>query len=315
MNIALVGVGKIAKAQHVPNIAASDAWDLVATVALEGTVNGIDSYTNFDTFLQSRKDVEVVSFCVPAIARFDYAVKALRSGLHVMLEKPPAATIAEMNYLRDFADECGRTLFTTWHSQMAPGVRPAKKWLSDKVIKEASVTWFEDIRQFHVSNLDEDSGSGGTKRNQDWIFEPGGIGVFDTGINAISILTEIMPNGLRVTGASLVYPENRNQPIAAELVLNSTINASFNFRHEGPPVWDMHITTHQGEISLERSATILTIDGKKIDLGPSQEYADLYKRMAELIQAGESEVNLDPLVLVADAFMLGTREVSDAFNF
>jgi D-galactose 1-dehydrogenase len=77
----------------------------------------------------------------------------------------------------------------------------------------------------------------------------------------------------------------------------------------------MHITTHQGEISLERSATILTIDGKKIDLGPSQEYAHLYKRMAELIQAGESEVNLDPLVLVADAFMLGTREVSDAFNF
>ena len=46
MNIALVGVGKIAKSQHVPNISMSDAWNLVATVALEGTVEGAVSYTH-----------------------------------------------------------------------------------------------------------------------------------------------------------------------------------------------------------------------------------------------------------------------------
>jgi len=77
----------------------------------------------------------------------------------------------------------------------------------------------------------------------------------------------------------------------------------------------MHITTDRGELSLERSATILTIKGENIDLEPSQEYAGLYERMAELVQSGESEVNLDPLILVADAFMLGIREVSDSFNF
>ena len=77
----------------------------------------------------------------------------------------------------------------------------------------------------------------------------------------------------------------------------------------------MHITTDRGELSLERSASILTIKGKNIDLEPSQEYAGLYERMAELVHSGESEVNLDPLILVADAFMLGTREVSDSFDF
>ena len=317
MNIALVGVGKIAKAQHVPSISTSDSWNLVATVALEGTVDGIDSYTDFDEFLSTRTDVEVVSFCVPAIARFDYAVKALEMGLHVMLEKPPGATISEMNYLRELAVARDRTLFTTWHSQMAPGVIPAKEWLLDKVIKNATVTWHEDIRQFHVNDVGQDyeGGSGDTKRNQDWIFEPGGIGVFDTGINAISILTEIMPDKLRVTDASLIYPKNRDQPITVNLLLSSIIQASFDFLHKGKPIWDMHITTDRGELSLERSATTLTIKGENIDLEPSQEYAGLYERMAELVQSGESEVNLDPLILVADAFMLGTREISDSFDF
>tara|TARA_A100001037_G_scaffold78147_3_gene70056 strand:+ start:1943 stop:2896 length:954 start_codon:yes stop_codon:yes gene_type:complete len=317
VNIALVGVGKIAKSQHVPNISMSDAWNLVATVALEGTVEGVDSYTDFDQFLLERKDVEVVSFCVPAIARFEYAVKALKAGLHVMLEKPPGATISEINHLQKLAEACDRTLFTTWHSQMAPGVSPAKEWLADKVIEEATVTWHEDIRQFHVNNAGDDRDRGGHRgvRNQDWIFEPGGIGVFDTGINAISILTEIIPHPLRVTEASLVYPENRGQPIQAELIFDSVVRASFNFRHEGKPIWDMHIVTDQGELRLERSATILRIDGVQYELGPSQEYARLYSRMSELILSGESEVNVDPLIVVADIFMIGTRHGSVPFNF
>ena len=51
------------------------------------------------------------------------------------------------------------------------------------------------------------------------------------------------------------------------------------------------------------------------ELGPSQEYARLYSRMSALILSGESEVNVDPLIVVADIFMIGTRHVSVPFNF
>ena len=43
------------------------------------------------------------------------------------------------------------------------------------------------------------------------------------------------------------------------------------------------------------------------------EYAGLYRRFAELVRAGESDVDIAPLRHVADAFLRGTRNVVDAF--
>ena len=40
--VALVGIGKIAVDQHVPAIAASDDWELAATVSRKGAVAGVD---------------------------------------------------------------------------------------------------------------------------------------------------------------------------------------------------------------------------------------------------------------------------------
>lgn len=47
----------------------------------------------------------------------------------------------------------------------------------------------------------------------------------------------------------------------------------------------------------------------------NREYARLYRRFAELIERGESDVDLRPLQLVADAFLLGRRREGPAFAF
>ena len=44
-----------------------------------------------------------------------------------------------------------------------------------------------------------------------------------------------------------------------------------------------------------------------------QSYQSLYRRFVELVAAGESDVDLSPLQLVADAFMLGRRREVEAF--
>mgnify|MGYP005752330243 CR=1 FL=1 len=46
-----------------------------------------------------------------------------------------------------------------------------------------------------------------------------------------------------------------------------------------------------------------------------QEYPALYARMAELVRTGASEVDLAPMVLVADAFTLGRRKTVASFDF
>ena len=177
--IALVGIGKIALDQHVPAIHASPDWELAATVSRNGQVPGVQAFTDFAAFLAERPDVPVVSLCMPPVPRFAYAEAALLAGRHLMLEKPPGATLAEVHALEAQAKTKGLTLYATWHSRMAHAVAPAKAWLRDKSIRKAHITWREDVRKWHPG--------------QDWVFQPGGMGVFDPGINALSILTEILP--------------------------------------------------------------------------------------------------------------------------
>jgi len=268
MKVALVGIGKIAMDQHVPSIAASDDWELAATVSRSGTVAGVPAYTDLDTMLAENPDIETVSLCLPPVPRFEYAATCLRAGRHVMLEKPPGATLAEVHALEAMAGN--RTLFATWHSRMAKGVAAAKAALAGKTVEIGHITWKENVRQWHPG--------------QDWIFEPGGMGVLDPGINALSILTEILPKPVHLTKAVL---------------------------H-----WEMSFTTtdHDHVSLMDGGNECFVIDEymPQSDLG---EYPALYARMAELVNAGQSDVDLSPMVHVSDIMTLGRRIIGPAFHW
>lgn len=303
MKLALVGIGKIARDQHVPALAASPDWELSATVSRSGTVDGVPSFTDFATMLAERPDITTVSLCLPPQPRYPYAELALKAGRHVMLEKPPGQTLAEVHALERLAAENGVTLYATWHSRMAEAVAPAKDWLKDKTIARAHITWREDVRKWHPG--------------QDWVFEPGGMGVFDPGINALSILTEILPAPVHVTRADLEFPANRDTPIAARIAFSGNITADFDWRQEGPQTWDIEIETDAGPCALRFGGNRFEVAGKEV-AGQQTimgEYPRLYARMAELVQARRSEVDLAPMVHVADALTLGRRIVTDAFHF
>ncbi len=147
--VALVGIGKIALDQHVPALNASPDWELAATVSRKGQVDGIPAWTEFAAFLAERPDIPVVSLCMPPVPRYAYAEAALLAGRHVMLEKPPGATLAEIHALEAMAKAKGLTLYATWHSRMANAVAPAKAWLADKTVRQAHITWREDVRKWH----------------------------------------------------------------------------------------------------------------------------------------------------------------------
>ena len=301
--VALVGIGKIALDQHVPALTASSDWELAATVSRKGSVPGVPAFTDFATFLAECPDVPVVSLCMPPVPRFDYAEAALLAGRHVMLEKPPGATLAEVHALEAMASEKGLTLYATWHSRMAHAVAPAKAWLRDATVMQAHITWREDVRKWHPG--------------QDWVFEPGGMGVFDPGINALSILTEILPQPVHLTKALLEFPENRQTPIAAQLIFSGNVSADFDWRQEGPQTWDITVSTDKGELALRMGGNVLEINGEPIagENSIMGEYPSLYARMAKLVKARQSDVDLSPMVHVADALTLGSRVTTAAFNF
>ncbi len=303
--LALVGIGKIARDQHIPAINGNSDWSLEAAVSRHAAVAGIDHFTTLDELLENRPDITTVSLAIPPQPRFDYAAKALRAGKHVMLEKPPGQSLAECYTLEELAKENGVTLFATWHSRYADCVPDLKAWLATRTIERLKITWKEDVRRWHPG--------------QEWIWEPGGMGVFDPGINALSILTEILPYPVHLSGATLEFPENRATPIAAELTFvdpaGADMSAEFDWRHEGLQTWDIDIVTNQGTAKLSLGGEKLEIDGETAKQGANHEYANLYARMADLIKAGTSDMDLKPMIHVCDAFSLGRRVATDPFEF
>ncbi|MBL9051203.1 MAG: Gfo/Idh/MocA family oxidoreductase [Tabrizicola sp.] len=301
--VALVGIGKIAVDQHVPAISASPDWELACTVSRKGRIEGVESFTTIEAMLEARPDIQVVSLALPPAPRFAYAEAALKAGKHVMLEKPPGATLAEVHALQHLAAAKGLTLYATWHSRMAQAVAPAKAWLQGKSITSAHITWREDVRKWHPG--------------QDWVFEPGGMGVFDPGINALSILTEILPAPVHLKWARLEFPANRQTPIAAQLTFSGAVTADFDWRQEGPQTWDIEVATAEGRLALRMGGNVLEIDGKAVAGADTimGEYPALYARMAALVRAGASEVDLAPMVHVADAMTLGERVITEPFQF
>ncbi|WP_254248987.1 Gfo/Idh/MocA family protein [Loktanella salsilacus] len=301
--IALLGIGKIARDQHIPAIAALNAFALAATVSRSGGVDGVENHDDIADLLAARPDIRAVSLCMPPVPRFDIAMAALAAGKHVMLEKPPGATVSEVLKLERLARAKGVTLFATWHSRHAAGVAQARAYLRDAQIKHVQIDWKEDVRRWHPG--------------QDWIWQAGGLGVFDPGINALSIMTEILPNPVHLTAATLAFPDNCETPIAADLAFagpaGMTVDAVFDWRQEGPQSWNITVDTTDGQLRLTDGGATLIIDGMAQKTEGPGEYPGLYHRFAELIEAGQSDVDISPLQHVADAFMLGRREVVAAF--
>lgn len=304
IRIGLVGIGKIARDQHLPALAADPRFELVATASRHATLPGVPGHADIAEMLAAGHALDAVTLCTPPAGRWEIARAAVQAGLHVMLEKPPAATLTEIDDLARQARVAGITLFTTWHSREAPGVESARAWLAEREIRGVRIAWREDIRRWHPG--------------QDWILAAGGFGVFDPGINALSIVTRILPEPVILEAASMTVPAGRHSPIAAELKMSSgsaPVAASFDFLQTGPQTWDIEVDTDRGTLRLGLGGSVLTLPGEQEHKAPEQEYPRLYARFAELVAAAESDVDVAPLRLVADAFLIAEREQGPAFDW
>ncbi len=62
------------------------------------------------------------------------------------------------------------------------------------------------------------------------------------------------------------------------------------------------------------AARELAIDGAEVDVGAEQEYPEIYRRFARLIAARDSDADISPLRIVADACLKGRQTATDPFH-
>ncbi len=236
IRIGIIGFGKIAADQHVPSIAANPRLELAATSSRSG--QGVAAiYSDWRELLDKVNGLEAIAITTPPSVRYEIARECIEKGLHVLLEKPPAVTLSEVEELSCLAEAKGVTLFATWHARHNPAVSAAAQALAGKRIAGMRIVWHEDVHKWHPG--------------QNWIWEPGGFGVFDPGINAFSIATAIFPGALFVRSAELSFPANADTPIAAEItfasdVADGALNCSLDWRRTEGEEWTIDVATADG---------------------------------------------------------------------
>jgi D-galactose 1-dehydrogenase len=305
IRVGIVGLGKIALEEHVPALLANSCYELSASVSTSGQISDIPLFPSLEVMLNQGPALDAVAICTPTQAHYEAARSALQRGKHVLLEKPPCPTLEQFDELVELARGNGCTFFQTWHARETAAVDAASRWLRIRPVRRGRVVWKEDVRQWHPG--------------QAWIWQEGGFGVLDAGINAVSILTKILPDALLVEEARIFVPSNCASPIAATVVFRTdrgaVIDAEFDFRYRGTQSRVIDLETDAGSLNLARHGAELGIDGSRISLETQQqEYAALYRRFAQLIERRESDTDKRPLELVVDIFGKAERSTIEPFQ-
>jgi D-galactose 1-dehydrogenase len=298
IRIGIVGFGKIAREQHAPAIAQNPSFRLAGAVTGAKAPPGIPTFADVPAMLREIP-LDAVAVCTPPSVRYAIARDCLDAGLHLLLEKPPASTLGEIASLQSLAGAKRRTLFTTWHAQHNRAVELAADITRRDGIASLQADWLENVEKWHPG--------------QQWIWRPGGFGVFDAGINALSIATMLSPGPLLVTAADFVLHHDGQQPIAADLALAGPaiagpVRVRLDWRHKGDERWTVAVTTNTGQrLLLSRGGSLLRIGDAPPAGDAGGEYPSIYRRFAELIGTQASHVDAEPLRITADAMMLARR--------
>jgi D-galactose 1-dehydrogenase len=297
-SIAVAGIGKIARDQHLPRIRENGNFTLVAGVSRSTKIDGVPNFDSLSALKASKLKVDCVALCTPPAVRLAMAREAMDHGWHLLIEKPPTPTVGELLAMEAYARKKRRVLYAAWHSRYNRSVDMAKAKLKGKHVDFLKVTWKEDVHKWHPG--------------QAWIWAPGGFGVFDPGINALSIVTKILPEPIFADSAVIEVPSNAATPIGADIRFKrgdgapAELSAVFDWRQKADEIWEIEIGTKDGlKLHLKKGGSVLEVNGKTVHEAVLREYEDIYAKFARLLKAKKSDVDPSPLQLVSDCFMLG----------
>ena len=138
LKVAIVGTGAIAHA-HASVLAAGPAGrrssrSRTPTPAVRdgfaGQFGVTGRYDSLDDLLAA-ETVDVVHLCTPPGLHKDQAIAALRAGAHVICEKPPVLSLADLDAVLEVAREVGREYAVVFQQRTGTAVGHVQKLLAD----------------------------------------------------------------------------------------------------------------------------------------------------------------------------------------
>jgi predicted dehydrogenase len=137
LNIALVGAGNLAKWEHLPNIKKLSGVELRAVYSASGArgkgyglrFGAAYACSDYEEVLRD-DEIDIVLIASRHQYHADQAIKALRAGKHVFIEKPLAITEDECREIYKAVQESGKQLTVGFNRRFAPFYLEQKRLLS-----------------------------------------------------------------------------------------------------------------------------------------------------------------------------------------
>lgn len=130
IRFAIIGFGNIGT-RHARHIMHNELAELVAICDTRADVqtsvpDGVRFYTTPDDMFQN-EEIEVLCVCTPNYLHETHTLAGLSAGMHVVVEKPMALSVAECDNMIAAAAHVGKTVFAVKQNRYNPPVREVKK--------------------------------------------------------------------------------------------------------------------------------------------------------------------------------------------
>lgn len=139
LKAAVIGLGNISGA-HIKGWQGTDGVELIAGADVRQEAadrakeaHGIASYTDWRQMLDEQRP-DIVSICTPPAFHREAAVEALERGMHVMCEKPMAATVADAEAMAAAAEGAAAVMMVAFCHRFHGTAMKAKQLIDEGLL-------------------------------------------------------------------------------------------------------------------------------------------------------------------------------------
>jgi predicted dehydrogenase len=237
INWGIIGCGKVTEQKSGPAFSKVAGSRLVAVMRRDKALaedyarrHNVPRFYSDPDQLISDKEVNAVYIATPPGSHADYAIRALKAGKPVYIEKPMAANYRECVMINEMAELTGIPVYVAYYRRTLPGFQLIKKLIDAGEIGKPR---FANFQIYNYASEDEKSG------NLPWrvIPEISGAGhFFDLGSHQLDFLDYLFGPVLKVSSLTA----NQGQLYKAE----DFVSASFLFRDNivGNGIWSFSVS-------------------------------------------------------------------------
>ena len=169
--IAIVGAGHVAQVAHIPAYKQNKHVELVAVVDHDPVkARRIRKQFGFEHWFEDiadmlkKCDVDAVDVCTPNYLHAPMAIAALRSGCHVLVEKPLARNTAEATRMVEAAEKYERFLMVAMNNRFREDVGTLQRLIKGKELGDIQMVkagWLQRSTEWREKGWVSDQGQSG----------------------------------------------------------------------------------------------------------------------------------------------------------